>query len=87
MLMVAARIATSTIYIWQRSLPNVIVSGNTASIARQFLRCTMYNLAPNGLFTQLFQTPISDPVLFRGIISVLVNFEDHMSLFYPLISA
>ncbi|KAM3186310.1 hypothetical protein ACTXT7_004565 [Hymenolepis weldensis] len=87
MLMVAARIATSTIYIWQRSLPNVIVSGNTASIARQFLRCTMYNLAPNGLFTQLFQTPISDPILFRGIISVLVNFEDHMSLFYPLISA
>ncbi|VDN96633.1 unnamed protein product [Rodentolepis nana] len=86
MLMVAARIAGSTLYTWQRSLPNVIVSGNTASIARQFLRCTMYNLAPNGLFTQLFQTPISDPILFRAIISVLVNFEEHMSLFHPLIS-
>ncbi|VDM19042.1 unnamed protein product [Hydatigera taeniaeformis] len=58
MLMVAARIATTTLYTWQRALPNVIVSGNVASIARQFLRCTMYNLAPNGLFTQLFQTPI-----------------------------
>ncbi|KAL5112757.1 hypothetical protein TcWFU_008571 [Taenia crassiceps] len=87
MLMVAARIATATLYTWQRALPNVIVSGNVASIARQFLRCTMYNLAPNGLFTQLFQTPIPDPILFRAIISVLVNFEDHMSLFHPLISA
>lgn len=29
----------------------------------------------------------SDPILFRAVISVLVNFEDHMSLFYPLISA
>ncbi|KAL5962759.1 hypothetical protein TSMEX_009537, partial [Taenia solium] len=87
MLMVAARIATTTLYTWQRALPNVIVSGNVASIARQFLRCTMYNLAPNGLFTQLFQTPIPDPILFRAVIIVLVNFEDHMSLFYPLISA
>nr|CDS16594.1 protein unc 79 [Echinococcus granulosus] len=87
MLMVAARIATTTLYTWQRALPNVIVSGNVASIARQFLRCTIYNLAPNGLFTQLFQTPIPDPILFRAVISVLVNFEDHMSLFYPLISA
>lgn len=41
-----------------KSRPNVIVSGNIASIARQFLRCTMFNLAPNGLFTQLFQTPL-----------------------------
>uniref|UniRef100_A0A5K3EWM3 Protein kinase domain-containing protein n=1 Tax=Mesocestoides corti TaxID=53468 RepID=A0A5K3EWM3_MESCO len=87
MLMVASRIATSTIYTWQRVLPNVIVSGNTASIARQFLRCTVYNLAPNGLFIQLFQTPIPDPILFRAIISVLVNFEEHMSPFFPLISA
>lgn len=37
---------------------HIIVPGNVSSIARQFLRCTFYNLAPNGLFVQLFQTPI-----------------------------
>ncbi|KAL7061758.1 hypothetical protein AAHC03_0811 [Spirometra sp. Aus1] len=86
MLMVASRIATSTPYSWQKSLPHIIVQGNSASIARQFLRCTLYNLAPNGIFVQLFQTPIPDITMFQAIILVLVNFEEHMSVFYPITS-
>ncbi|VDL92220.1 unnamed protein product [Schistocephalus solidus] len=86
MLLTASRIAISTPYSWQKSLPHIIVQGNSASIARQFLRCTLYNLAPNGIFVQLFQTPIPDVTIFQAIILVLVNFEEHMSLFYPISS-
>ncbi|CAH8478323.1 unnamed protein product [Schistosoma turkestanicum] len=84
MLLVIARLANAYFYSWQPELPHVISPGNVASIAHQFLRCTMYNLAPNGLFTQLFQTRITDDNFFRIIISVLVDFEDHMSIFQPI---
>ncbi|CAH8520614.1 unnamed protein product [Schistosoma rodhaini] len=84
MLLITARLANAYFYSWQPELPHVISPGNVASIAHQFLRCTMYNLAPNGLFTQLFQTHITDDNFFRTIISVLVDFEDHMSIFQPI---
>jgi len=35
---------------------NLIVPGNTVSIARQFLRCCLHQLAPNGIFPMLFQS-------------------------------
>ncbi|KAF5404406.1 hypothetical protein PHET_02132, partial [Paragonimus heterotremus] len=85
MLLTAARLANTTLYSWQSNQTHIIVPGNVCSIARQFLRCTMYNLAPNGLFPQLFQTPISDDQFFKCIISVLVDFEDHMSFFQPVL--
>ncbi|KAF8569793.1 hypothetical protein P879_00125 [Paragonimus westermani] len=85
MLLTAARLANTTLYSWQSNQTHIIVPGNVSSIARQFLRCTMYNLAPNGLFPQLFQTPISDDQFFKCIISVLVDFEDHMSFFQPVL--
>ncbi|TGZ74785.1 hypothetical protein CRM22_000752 [Opisthorchis felineus] len=85
MLLIAARLTNTSLYSWQTNLPHIIVPGNVASIARQFLRCTMYNLAPNGLFLQLFQTPIPDEHFFRCIISVLVDFEEHMSFFQPVL--
>ncbi|KAH8860667.1 Protein unc-79 like [Schistosoma japonicum] len=84
MLLITARLANAYFYSWQPELTHVISPGNVASIAHQFLRCTMYNLAPNGLFTQLFQTHITDENFFRTIISVLVDFEDHMSIFQPV---
>ncbi|CAH8491851.1 unnamed protein product [Heterobilharzia americana] len=84
MLLTTARLASTYFYSWQPELSHIISPGNVASIARQFLRCTMYNLAPNGLFTQLFQTHIPDDCFFKTIISVLVDFEDHMSFFQPI---
>ncbi|VEL37231.1 unnamed protein product [Protopolystoma xenopodis] len=83
MLLIASRLASSQMYSWKTSLPHIIVPGNTASIARQFIRCTLYNLAPNGLFVQLFQTPINDENFFKVVVSVLIDFEDHLTLFQP----
>ncbi|CAH8437681.1 unnamed protein product [Dicrocoelium dendriticum] len=85
MMLIMTRLANTPLYSWQSTAPHVIVPGNVSSIARQFLRCTMYNLAPNGLFLQLFQTAIPDEHFFRCIISVLVDFEEHMSFFEPIL--
>ena len=35
---------------------NVIIPGNSISIARQFLRCVLHQMAPNGIFPMLFQS-------------------------------
>ncbi|RTG90233.1 uncharacterized protein DC041_0010650 [Schistosoma bovis] len=67
MLLITARLANAYFYSWQPELPHVISPGNVASIAHQFLRCTMYNLAPNGLFTQLFQTHITGNLLMESL--------------------
>ena len=35
-----------------------MVPGNAAGVAKQFLRCIIHQLAPNGIFPQLFQSTI-----------------------------
>ena len=35
---------------------NMMIPGNSVSIARQFLRCVLHQLAPNGIFPMLFQS-------------------------------
>jgi len=50
-----SRIASSSPYTWQNST-NVVVPGNSLSISRQFLRCCLHQLAPNGIFPMLFQS-------------------------------
>ena len=37
---------------------SVMIPGNSVSIARQFLRCTLHQLAPNGVFPQIFMTEL-----------------------------
>jgi len=34
----------------------VIVPGNCVSVARQFLRCVLHQLAPNNVFPQIFMS-------------------------------
>lgn len=36
----------------------MMVPGNAAGVAKQFLRCVLHQLAPNGIFPQLFQSTI-----------------------------
>ena len=36
----------------------MMVPGNAAGVAKQFLRCIFHQLAPNGIFPQLFQSTI-----------------------------
>lgn len=37
---------------------SMMVPGNAAGVAKQFLRCIFHQLAPNGIFPQLFQSAI-----------------------------
>lgn len=36
----------------------MMIPGNAAGVAKQFLRCVFHQLAPNGIFPQLFQSNI-----------------------------
>lgn len=55
---------------------NVHLPANTASIARQFLRCTLHQLNSNGIFRQIFQSHHSDVILFRSIAISLADFTE-----------
>lgn len=37
---------------------SMLIPGNVAGVAKQFLRCMFHQLAPNGIFPQLFQSNI-----------------------------
>lgn len=37
---------------------SMMIPGNAAGVAKQFLRCVFHQLAPNGIFPQLFQSNI-----------------------------
>lgn len=45
-------------YPWQIE-GNAHLPGGAVSVAHQFLRCVLHQLAPNGIFTQMFQTDIN----------------------------
>lgn len=38
--------------------------GGSQSVAHQFIRCVLHQLAPNGVFVQLFQTQVPGEVIF-----------------------
>ena len=48
---------------------NIHLPGSTASIARQFIRCTLHQLAPNGIFKQLFYAH------FTSELTVILNID------------
>lgn len=50
-----AKVATNALYPWQAE-NNIHLPGGAVSVAHQFLRCVLHQLAPNGIFTQMFQT-------------------------------
>lgn len=37
---------------------SMLIPGNAAGVAKQFLRCVLHQLAPNGILPQLFQSNI-----------------------------
>lgn len=45
-------------YPWQ-SETNMHLPGGAISVAHQFLRCVLHQLAPNGVFLQMFQTHLN----------------------------
>jgi hypothetical protein len=67
-------------YPWQ-SESNIHLPGGAISVAHQFLRCVLHQLAPNGIFTQMFQTnaSVSENVrvqFFKSVIQALIDFNE-----------
>lgn len=65
-------------YPWQ-SETNIHLPGGAISVAHQFLRCVLHQLAPNGIFTQMFQTNATEVVrvqFFKSVIQALIDFNE-----------
>lgn len=50
-------------YSWQVET-NINLPGNSGRVARQFLKVILQQLAPNGVFIQIFRTPIQGNFFF-----------------------
>ncbi|XP_052767692.1 protein unc-79 homolog [Mya arenaria] len=74
-LIAVSRIASSSPYTWQMET-NVIIPGNSLSISRQFIRCCLHQLAPNGIFPMLFQSSFEDNQFLKSIAAALTDFSE-----------
>ncbi|CAH1121158.1 unnamed protein product [Ceutorhynchus assimilis] len=77
-LSIIAKIATNAFYPWQCE-SSVHLPGGAVSVAHQFLRCVLHQLAPNGIFIQMFQTKASDHIrlhFFKSVIQALIDFNE-----------
>ncbi|XP_046579791.1 LOW QUALITY PROTEIN: protein unc-79 homolog [Haliotis rubra] len=86
MLQSVSSIASGSQYSWQAE-SSVMMPGNSVSIARQFLRCVLHQLAPNGIFPMLFTSNLEDPHFLKTMAAALVDFNDltsHAPLQYLL---
>ncbi|CAB4070121.1 UNC79 [Lepeophtheirus salmonis] len=79
-LLTVTRIAEKSRYSWEFcDAPSVYVPSNCRSIARQFIRCVFHQLAPNGIFSLLFQMELSNKQrekFFETIVSALLDFSE-----------
>ncbi|XP_045144020.1 protein unc-79 homolog isoform X3 [Echinops telfairi] len=72
------RLASSTTFSSQAE--SMMVPGNAAGVAKQFLRCIFHQLAPNGIFPQLFQSTIKDGTFLRTLATSLMDFNELSSI-------
>ncbi|ELV12147.1 Protein unc-79 like protein [Tupaia chinensis] len=63
-----------------QSVGSMMVPGNAAGVAKQFLRCIFHQLAPNGIFPQLFQSTIKDGTFLRTLATALMDFNELSSI-------
>ncbi|XP_044128552.1 protein unc-79 homolog isoform X2 [Bufo gargarizans] len=68
------RLACSTSFSSQAD--SMMIPGNVAGVAKQFLRCVFHQLAPNGIFSQLFQSNIKDGSFLRTLAASLMDFNE-----------
>nr|DBA14703.1 TPA: hypothetical protein GDO54_005634 [Pyxicephalus adspersus] len=68
------RLACSTSF--SNQAESMLIPGNVAGVAKQFLRCVFHQLAPNGIFTQLFQSNIKDRSFLRTLAAALMDFSE-----------
>nr|CAD7567209.1 unnamed protein product [Timema californicum] len=73
-----ATVALNASYPWQHET-NIYLPGGATSVAHQFLRCVLHQLAPNGVFVQMFQTQVEDASrlqFFRSVAQALLDFNE-----------
>ncbi|CAG7837387.1 unnamed protein product [Allacma fusca] len=74
----ATKIALKPLYSWQAEC-NLYVPTSVSRVAHQFLRCVLHQLAPFGVFVQLFQTRFPERVktdIFKAISFALTDFNE-----------
>ncbi|XP_067224544.1 protein unc-79 homolog [Chanodichthys erythropterus] len=59
---------------------SMLIPGNVAGVAKQFLRCVLHQLAPNGILPQLFQSNIKDGSFLRTLATSLIDFNELSSV-------
>ncbi|XP_036397725.1 protein unc-79 homolog isoform X5 [Megalops cyprinoides] len=59
---------------------SMLIPGNAAGVAKQFLRCVFHQLAPNGILPQLFQSNIKDGSFLRTLALSLIDFNELSSV-------
>ncbi|VVC24664.1 Hypothetical protein CINCED_3A004663 [Cinara cedri] len=77
-LIVLAKCHSKPTFLWQKDSQKFLPCGST-SIAKKFLRCILYQLAPNGVFTQIFQMKHNESHennFFKSIIQALMDFNE-----------
>ncbi|KAJ6661828.1 hypothetical protein lerEdw1_012999 [Lerista edwardsae] len=72
------RLASSTNF--SNQAESMMIPGNAAGVAKQFLRCVFHQLAPNGIFPQLFQSNIKDGSFLRTLATSLIDFSELSSI-------
>ncbi|KAK0097709.1 hypothetical protein PV326_014335 [Microctonus aethiopoides] len=75
---IITKVALNAMYPWQ-SETNMHLPGGAVSVAHQFLRCVLHQLAPNGIFVQMFQTHINETTrkqFFRSVSQALIDFNE-----------
>ncbi|XP_052009024.1 protein unc-79 homolog [Xyrauchen texanus] len=72
------RLASSSNFTGQAE--SMLIPGNVAGVAKQFLRCILHQLAPNGILPQLFQSNIKDGSFLRTLATSLIDFSELSSV-------
>ncbi|OXA59651.1 Protein unc-79 [Folsomia candida] len=79
-LKIVTRIALRPLFAWQAET-SAATPGGVSSVAHQFLRCVLHQLAPYGVFVQLFQTKFpADRVKLDVFKSITVSLTDFTEL-------
>ncbi|XP_024081973.1 protein unc-79 homolog isoform X2 [Cimex lectularius] len=72
------KLALTPTYAWQNE-SSTYLPGGAISVAHQFLRCVLHQLAPNGVFLQMFQTNMNETnrmQFFRSVAQALLDFNE-----------
>ncbi|XP_065352317.1 protein unc-79 homolog isoform X2 [Cloeon dipterum] len=77
-LRIISKVSQNAPFYWQNE-SKVHLPGSTVSVANQFMRCILHQLAPNGIFTQIFQTQVQEKIriqFFKSVAQALLDFTD-----------